>query len=195
MDMISIIVGLLAGIVGGGAVVFVVLNAAMKKRSHGILKEAEVEAEALRKEKIFQAKEKFLQLKEEHEKEVRERERALSQSQEKSKQREQQLSRQQQELANQEKLVERIREELKTAKGPARAIELGYERAFSAIADSNITTFMTAAILWFIGTGPVKGFAVTLGLGILTSVFTALFVTRLIIVWWFQRRRPKTIEV
>lgn len=92
-------------------------------------------------------------------------------------------------------VFERIREELKTAKGPARAIELGYERAFSAIADSNITTFMTAAILWFIGTGPVKGFAVTLGLGILTSVFTALFVTRLIIVWWFQRRRPKTIEV
>ncbi|MCB0770258.1 MAG: ribonuclease Y [Flavobacteriales bacterium] len=112
MDMISILIGLLAGIVAGGAVVFLVLNTAMKKRSHTILKEAEVEAEALRKEKIFQAKEKFLQLKEEHEKEVRERERALLQSQEKSKQREQQLSRQQQDLSNKEKQVDRIREEL-----------------------------------------------------------------------------------
>ncbi|WP_194095899.1 protein translocase subunit SecD [Marivivens aquimaris] len=92
-------------------------------------------------------------------------------------------------------VYERIREELKTAKGPARAIELGYERAMSAILDANITTIMTAAILWFVGSGPVRGFATTLGIGILTSVFTAIFVTRLFIVWWFQRRRPKTIEV
>lgn len=92
-------------------------------------------------------------------------------------------------------VFERIREELKTARGPARAIELGYERALSAIVDANITTLMTAAILWFVGSGPVRGFATTLGLGIITSVFTAIFVTRLLIVWWFQRRRPKTIEV
>ena len=92
-------------------------------------------------------------------------------------------------------VFERIREELKTAKGPARAIELGYERAMSAIVDANITTIITAAILWFVGSGPVRGFATTLGIGIVTSVFTALFVTRLFIVWWFQRRRPKTIEV
>ena len=92
-------------------------------------------------------------------------------------------------------VFERIREELRTAKGPARAIELGYERALSAIIDANITTFITAAILWIVGSGPVRGFATTLGLGILTSVFTAIFVTRLLIVWWFQRRRPKTIEV
>ncbi len=92
-------------------------------------------------------------------------------------------------------VFERIREELRTAKGPARAIELGYERALSAIADSNITTLMTAAILFWLGSGPVRGFAVTLGIGIITSVFTAFFVTRLLIVWWFQRRRPKTIEV
>jgi len=92
-------------------------------------------------------------------------------------------------------VYERIREELKTAKGPARAIELGYERALSAILDANITTLITAVILWIVGSGPVRGFATTLGLGILTSVFTAIFVTRLLIVWWFQRRRPKTIEV
>jgi preprotein translocase subunit SecD len=92
-------------------------------------------------------------------------------------------------------IFERIREELKTAKGPARAIELGYEKALSAILDANITTFITAVILFVMGSGPVRGFAITLGLGILTSVFTAIFVTRLLIVIWFERRRPKTIEV
>jgi preprotein translocase subunit SecD len=92
-------------------------------------------------------------------------------------------------------VFERIREEMKTAKGPARAIELGYERALSAIIDSNFTTFMVAAILFTLGSGPVRGFAVTLGLGIITSVFTAIFVTRSLISIWFAYRRPKTIEV
>ncbi|MDP5215860.1 protein translocase subunit SecD [Ruegeria sp. 2205SS24-7] len=92
-------------------------------------------------------------------------------------------------------IFERIREELKTAKGPARAIELGYEKALSAILDANITTFITAVILFAMGSGPVRGFAITLGLGILTSVFTAIFVTRLLVVIWFERRRPKMIEV
>ena len=92
-------------------------------------------------------------------------------------------------------VFERIREELKTAKGPARAIELGYEKALSSIIDANVTTFLTATILFVMGSGPVRGFAITLGLGILTSVFTALFVTRALIAIWFARRRPKTIEV
>ena len=92
-------------------------------------------------------------------------------------------------------VFERIREELKTAKGPARAIELGYERALSAILDANITTFITAVILFVMGSGPVRGFAITLGLGIVTSVFTAIFLTRLLIVTWFERRRPRTVEV
>ncbi|TFL17741.1 protein translocase subunit SecD [Jannaschia formosa] len=92
-------------------------------------------------------------------------------------------------------VFERIREELKTAKGPARAIELGYEKALSAIVDANITTFIIAVILFALGSGPVRGFAVTLGIGILTSVFTAIYVTRLLIVFWFERRRPRTIEV
>lgn len=92
-------------------------------------------------------------------------------------------------------IFERIREELKTAKGPARAIELGYEKALSAIIDANITTFLTAAILFFMGAGPVKGFAITLGLGIITSVFTAIFVTRIMVVIWFEWRKPKTLEV
>ncbi len=92
-------------------------------------------------------------------------------------------------------IFERIREELKTAKGPARAIELGYEKALSAIIDANITTFITALILYLMGSGPVRGFAITLGLGILTSVFTAIFVTRVLVIMWFERKRPKTLEV
>ncbi len=92
-------------------------------------------------------------------------------------------------------VFERIREELKTAKGPARAISLGYEKALSAIVDANITTILTAIILFAMGSGPVRGFAITLGFGICTSVFTAVFVTRLLIVTWFERRRPKTITV
>ena len=92
-------------------------------------------------------------------------------------------------------IFERIREELKTAKGPARAIELGYEKALSAILDANITTFITAVILFVMGSGPVRGFSITLGLGILTSVFTAIYVTRLFVIIWYERKRPKTIEV
>ena len=92
-------------------------------------------------------------------------------------------------------IFERIREELVSAKGPARAIELGYEKAMSAILDANITTFIAAIILFVMGSGPVRGFSITLGLGIITSVFTAIFVTRLLVVMWFERRRPKTIEV
>ena len=84
---------------------------------------------------------------------------------------------------------------MKSAKGPARAIELGYERAFSAIVDANITTLIAAVILFVMGSGPVRGFAVTLGLGIVTSVFTAIWVTRLMISIWMARRRPKTIAV
>ena len=111
-DVLGILIGLLAGLLGGGAIVFVVLNSVMKKRRGGILKEAEAEGEAIKKEKILQAKEKFLQLKEQHEKEVRERERNVQQLQEKAKQREQQLSRQQQDLAHKEKHVDRLKEDL-----------------------------------------------------------------------------------
>ena len=92
-------------------------------------------------------------------------------------------------------VFERIREELKTARGPARAIERGYEKALSAILDANITTFITAVILFAMGSGPVRGFSITLGLGIMTSVFTAIFLTRLMLVIWFEARRPKTIKV
>ncbi|MDN3551964.1 protein translocase subunit SecD [Halomonas almeriensis] len=75
-------------------------------------------------------------------------------------------------------IFERIREELRNGLSAPQAIHAGYERAFSSIVDANITTLLVALILFSIGTGPVKGFAVTLSLGILTSLFTALLVTR-----------------
>lgn len=92
-------------------------------------------------------------------------------------------------------VYERIREELRHAKTAARAIEIGYERAMSAIVDANVTTLITAIVLYFFGAGPVRGFAVALGIGIVTSVFTALFVTRLIIQAWYNWRKPKTLIV
>jgi len=92
-------------------------------------------------------------------------------------------------------IYERIREELRQARSPARAIELGFERALSAIIDANVTTLLTALIMFAVGAGPVRGFAVTLAVGIFASVFTAIYVTRLIIYYWFALRRPKTITV
>ena len=92
-------------------------------------------------------------------------------------------------------IFERIREELRAAKSPTRAIERGYEQAFSAIIDANITTFIAAVILFAMGSGPVKGFAVTLGVGIITSVFTATIVTRMMVAGWLQWSKPKTLKV
>ncbi len=92
-------------------------------------------------------------------------------------------------------VFERIREELKTARGPSRAIEMGYERALTAILDANITTLIAASILFMLGTGPVKGFSVTLGIGVVTSMFTAIFLTRLLVVTWYSRRRPRTLKL
>ena len=92
-------------------------------------------------------------------------------------------------------VYERIREELRGQKNPARAIEIGYERAMSAIVDANLTTLITAAVLFFFGSGPVRGFAIVLGIGIITSVFTALYVTRVIVEIWFNWRKPKSIVV
>ncbi len=92
-------------------------------------------------------------------------------------------------------IFERIREELKAGRGPARAIEEGYGRAFGSIVDANVTTFLAAAILFALGSGPVRGFAVTLGVGILTSVFCAMLVTRLMVAAWFDRARPRALAL
>jgi SecD/SecF fusion protein len=77
-------------------------------------------------------------------------------------------------------IYERIREELASGKGMKAAIKDGYKNAYSAIIDANVTTFLTALILFFVGTGPIKGFATTLVIGIITSLFSAVILTRLI---------------
>jgi preprotein translocase subunit SecD len=92
-------------------------------------------------------------------------------------------------------IYERIREELRTGKGPSRALELGFEKALSAIFDSNLTTIIAGVILIFLGSGPVQGFGWALTIGIVTSVITAVAVTRLFVITWYGRRRPKTILV
>ena len=74
-------------------------------------------------------------------------------------------------------IYERIREEVRAGRTPINAIDAGFKRALATILDSNITTFIAAAVLFYIGTGPVRGFAVTLGIGIITTVFTAFTLT------------------
>jgi preprotein translocase subunit SecD len=92
-------------------------------------------------------------------------------------------------------IYERIREELRGGRTAISAIDAGFKRALATILDSNITTFIAAAVLFYIGTGPVRGFAVTLGIGILTTVFTAFTLTRLIVAWWVRWKRPQTVPI
>lgn len=90
-------------------------------------------------------------------------------------------------------IYERIREENKLGRTPANALQAGYERALSAILDANVTTFIAAAVLYMLGAGPVRGFAITLGIGIITSVFTAFVFSRLLAVIWLRAFKPKAI--
>ena len=92
-------------------------------------------------------------------------------------------------------IYERIREEVRAGRTPINAIDAGFTRALATILDSNITTFIAAAVLFYIGTGPVRGFAVTLGIGILTTVFTAFTLTRLIVAYWVRWRRPQRVPI
>jgi preprotein translocase subunit SecD len=92
-------------------------------------------------------------------------------------------------------IYERIREEVRAGRTAINAIDAGFSRALATILDSNITTFIAAAVLFYIGTGPVRGFAVTLGIGILTSLFTAFTMTRLIVAYWVRLWRPRTVPI
>jgi len=92
-------------------------------------------------------------------------------------------------------IYERIREELRGGRNAISSIDAGFKRALSTILDSNITTFIAAAVLFFIGTGPVRGFAVTLGIGIVTTVFTAFTLTRLIVASWVRWKRPQSVPI
>lgn len=90
-------------------------------------------------------------------------------------------------------IFERIREELRNGKRMREAIKQGYQKAHSSIIDSNVTTFLTGAILYGLGQGPVRGFATTLMVGIVTSFFTAVFITRVIIGWWIRRNNEENL--
>jgi preprotein translocase subunit SecD len=92
-------------------------------------------------------------------------------------------------------IYERIREEVRNGRTPINAIDAGFARALATILDSNITTFIAAAVLFYIGTGPVRGFAITLGIGIITTVFTAFTMTRLIVATWVRWRRPQRVPI
>jgi preprotein translocase subunit SecD len=92
-------------------------------------------------------------------------------------------------------IYERMRDEIRAGKKPGQIITAGFDNALSAIVDSNLTTLIVAVIMFSLGAGPTRGFAVTLGLGILTTLFTSVYVTRLIIGLWFAWRQPKTLDV
>jgi SecD/SecF fusion protein len=89
-------------------------------------------------------------------------------------------------------IYDRIREEIAAGKGVKLAVKDGYKNAYSAIIDANVTTLLTAIILYTFGTGPIKGFATTLLIGIITSLFTAIFLTRLIFEWYLKRNKKIT---
>jgi preprotein translocase subunit SecD len=92
-------------------------------------------------------------------------------------------------------ILERMREELRTGKSVRAAVDTGYEKAWNAIFDSNITTFLSGLILFQFGTGPVRGFAVTLCLGILTTMTTAVFLTRVVYDWLVIDRRMTAVSI
>jgi SecD/SecF fusion protein len=92
-------------------------------------------------------------------------------------------------------IYERIREEAHLGRSVISALDAGFRRAFATIVDSNVTMFVAALILYLFGSGAVRGFAVSLGLGILTSIITAVTMTRMMIALWYHRARPKTLPI
>ncbi|MGH7093885.1 MAG: protein translocase subunit SecD, partial [Stellaceae bacterium] len=92
-------------------------------------------------------------------------------------------------------IYERIREEMRSGRSVLSSLEAGFTRAFGTILDSHVTTLIAGLLLYWLGSGPVKGFAVTLSIGVLTSLFSAILVTRLQIVTWARRTKPKEIPL
>lgn len=92
-------------------------------------------------------------------------------------------------------IFERMREEIRNGRNILPTIDLGFQGAISSIMDANMTTLIAAAVLFMIGTGPVRGFAVTLAVGIITSLFASIYLTRLLIVAWVNWRKPKTLPL
>ena len=92
-------------------------------------------------------------------------------------------------------VFERIREEARVGKSPLAAVDTGYREAMRTIIDANVTTLIAAILLYAFGSGPIRGFAVTLGCGIVTSMFTAIMLTRLLISTWLRRSRPSMLPI
>ena len=92
-------------------------------------------------------------------------------------------------------IFERIREEMRNGRGPVTAVDAGYKRALSTILDSNLTTLVAALLLFQFGSGPIKGFTVTLSIGLVTSMFSAIMLTRCLIILWLRRRRPQALAI
>lgn len=92
-------------------------------------------------------------------------------------------------------IYERIREEKRAGRTVVQAIEAGFKRAFATIVDANVTTLIAAVILFFLGSGPIRGFAITLAIGIVTTMFTAYMLTQFMIARWFAWRRPKELKI
>jgi protein-export membrane protein SecD len=92
-------------------------------------------------------------------------------------------------------IYERVREESRLGRSVLSSLDQGFERALATIVDSNLTTLLAALILFFLGSGPVRGFAVTLSLGIFTTIFTAFTLTRLLVALWFRYRKPKALTI
>jgi preprotein translocase subunit SecD len=90
---------------------------------------------------------------------------------------------------------ERIREELRRGRKILDALDTGYREASTAIFDANITNTIAAALMWFFGSGPIRGFAVVLFIGIVTSVFTAVNFTRMLVALWVKRKRPRELHI
>jgi len=92
-------------------------------------------------------------------------------------------------------IFEYIREEVRAGRTPVSAIEAGFSRAITTIIDANVTTLIAAILLYAFGSGPVRGFAVTLAIGIMSSMFTATMLTRLMVVSWLRQTKPQTLAV
>lgn len=92
-------------------------------------------------------------------------------------------------------IYERIREEMRNGKSAMAAIQQGFDGAYGTIMDSNLTTLIAGILLFYFGTGTIKGFAVTLSIGIIASMFSAVLVTKMQVAWWFNHKRPKTLPL
>jgi preprotein translocase subunit SecD len=92
-------------------------------------------------------------------------------------------------------IYERVREEVRGGRSAVSSLDSGFTRALATIIDANSTTFIAAAVLFMVGSGPVRGFAITLGIGIITTVFTAFTLTRLMVASWYRWLRPQSVPI